>query len=122
MAKDYLNELFGLDGQTAVVIGGAGVLGGALCSGLVQAGARVIVGDLIEAGCQARVAQLQELGGQAGYCTVNVTQRESIEHLLAATLEQTGRADITSTARGSTPAPVFSTPPTPIGIAFSPST
>ena len=34
MANDYLDELFGLAGQVAVVIGGTGVLGGALCRGL----------------------------------------------------------------------------------------
>ena len=38
MSAAYLNEMFGLQGQTAVVIGGAGVLGGALCRGLVNAG------------------------------------------------------------------------------------
>ncbi len=31
---DYLQELFGLDGLTAVVIGGTGVLGGAFCDAL----------------------------------------------------------------------------------------
>ena len=34
MTMSYLEELFGLSGQTAVVIGGAGVLGGASCAGL----------------------------------------------------------------------------------------
>ena len=38
MSAEYLHKMFGLDGQTAVVIGGAGVLGGALCRGLNQAG------------------------------------------------------------------------------------
>ena len=31
VASEYLNQLFGLTGQTAVVIGGTGVLGGAFC-------------------------------------------------------------------------------------------
>ncbi len=94
MSAEYLQELFGLDGQTAVVIGGAGVLGGALCRGLVRAGAHVIVADLTEESCAARVAELEKLGGKAGSCTVDVTSRESLENLLAATLKQTGRADI----------------------------
>ena len=79
--------MFGLDGQTAVVIGGAGVLGGALCRGLAQAGAHVIVADLTEEGCQARVDALEELGGKASYCTVDVTAARSIENLLADALE-----------------------------------
>ncbi len=38
MPANYLDTLFGISGQTAVVIGGAGVLGGALCEGLARAG------------------------------------------------------------------------------------
>ncbi len=94
MPSNYLQEMFGLSGQTAVVIGGAGVLGGALCAGLAQAGAHIVVADLTEEGCQARVQALQKLGGKASFCTVNVTLRESIENLLATTLRDTGRADI----------------------------
>jgi NAD(P)-dependent dehydrogenase (short-subunit alcohol dehydrogenase family) len=94
MSHNYLEEMFGLSGQTAVVIGGAGVLGGALCAGLAQAGAHVVVADLTEEGCKARVAALEALGGRASFCTVNVTQRESIENLLAAALKPTGRVDI----------------------------
>jgi NAD(P)-dependent dehydrogenase (short-subunit alcohol dehydrogenase family) len=100
MSANYLQEMFGLTGQTAVVIGGAGVLGGALSAGLVRAGAHVIVADLTEEGCQARVKALEQLGGSAGYCTVNVTARASIENLLAETLKQTGRADILVNAAG----------------------
>ena len=94
MAATYLERLFGLTGQTAVVIGGTGVLGGALCTGLAQAGAHVIVAGRNEDNCKARVQSLEQLGGQAGYCTVDVASRESMEHLLESTLKQTGRADI----------------------------
>lgn len=98
--SNYLENLFGLTGQTAVVIGGTGVLGGALCAGLVQAGARVIVAGRTEEKCRARVESLEKLGGQAGFCTVDVASRESIENLLAETLKQTGRADILVNAAG----------------------
>jgi len=94
MSAKYLEKMFGLSGQTAVVIGGAGVLGGALCGGLAQAGARVIVADVTEEGCQARVDELRRLGGEADFATVDVTSRESIENLLRAALEKTGRVDI----------------------------
>ena len=94
MTPDFLKDLFGLEGQTAVVIGGAGVLGGALCRGLGQAGAHVIVADLHEDACKARVAELQQCGCEAGHATVNVTSRESIEGLLASALGQRGRVHI----------------------------
>jgi NAD(P)-dependent dehydrogenase (short-subunit alcohol dehydrogenase family) len=98
--SDYLEGLFGLSGKTAVVIGGAGVLGGGLCAGLAQAGAHVVVANLTEDGCKKRVEELKKLGGKASYCTVNVTRRESLENLLAETLKQTGRADILVNAAG----------------------
>jgi NAD(P)-dependent dehydrogenase (short-subunit alcohol dehydrogenase family) len=94
MSAKYLQEQFGLDGLTAVVIGGAGVLGGALCRGLGQAGANIVVGDLIEDACQVRVKELQGLGCKAGYVMTDVTQRQALEKLLAGALEQTGRVDI----------------------------
>jgi NAD(P)-dependent dehydrogenase (short-subunit alcohol dehydrogenase family) len=86
--------MFGLEGQTAVVIGGAGVLGGALCRGLTQAGAHVVVGDLTDEGCQKRVEDLKKSGGKASYGLVNVTSRDSIEDLLAIAVQQTGRIHI----------------------------
>jgi NAD(P)-dependent dehydrogenase (short-subunit alcohol dehydrogenase family) len=92
--------MFSLEGQTAVVIGGAGVLGGALCSGLVQAGAHVIVADLTEEGCQQRVAALEALGGTASYATVNVTTRESIEALLGECVSQREKIDILVNSAG----------------------
>ena len=100
MTSNYLEDLFGLTGQTAVVIGGAGVLGGALCAGLAQAGAHVVVADLADEGCKKRVAELKNLGGRASYCLVNVTSRESLEDLLAETLRQTGRADVLVNSAG----------------------
>ena len=94
MSAAYLEKLFGLEGQTAVVIGGAGVLGGALCRGLTQAGARVIVADMTEEGCKSRVEELEQLGGEASFCTVDVTSRKSIENLLSAAVEEAGRIHI----------------------------
>src|SRR5580658_8905273 len=93
-SQQYLGNLFSLDGQTAVVIGGAGVLGFALANGLGSAGAHVIIADLKDDACRGRVAELTSCGIAAGSCAVDVIQRPSIENLLASTLEQTGRADI----------------------------
>ncbi len=94
MSSQYLTEMFGLDGRTAVVIGGAGVLGGALCAGLVQAGAHVLVADVTEDGCKARVAELQKLDGRASYAVIDVTKRASIEAVLEEAKKPSGRCDI----------------------------
>ncbi len=100
MSQNYVESMFGLKGQTAVVIGGAGVLGGALAGGLAQAGAHVVVADLTEEGCQKRVATLEALGGEASYCTVDVTKKESIENLLKTTVERRGRIHILLNSAG----------------------
>ncbi len=94
MANDYLQQLFGLDGQVAVVIGGTGVLGGALSEGLAQAGAQVVVAGRSSERGEARVAAIQQLGGQASFMAVDVTSRKSVENLLASTLEAHNRVDM----------------------------
>lgn len=94
MSSKYLQDLFELDGQTAVVIGGAGVLGGALCEGLARAGAHVVVADVAEEGCRNRVAELEKVGGKATWATVDVTSRDSLEALLEEAKKPTGRCDI----------------------------
>jgi len=100
MSSEYLNDLFSLEGQTAVVIGGAGVLGGALCQGLCGAGAHVVVADLTEEGCQARVEDLESRGGKASYVTIDVTKRESIEASLEAAKKVSGKVDILVNSAG----------------------
>jgi len=91
MSAEYLEQLFGLADQTVVVIGGAGVLGGALCAGIGQAGARVVVADLTEEGCRQRVEELGKLGVQADYSLVDVTSRPSLENLLDRAVKLSGR-------------------------------
>ena len=64
-SSEYLHALFGLDDQVAVVIGGTGVLGGALCDGIAQAGAKVIVAGRSPERGEQRVASIRQAGGQA---------------------------------------------------------
>jgi NAD(P)-dependent dehydrogenase (short-subunit alcohol dehydrogenase family) len=97
---DYLAELFGLEGQVAVVIGGAGELGGAICRGLGRAGAHVVVADLTDEGCKARAGQLAQLGLEASCGLVDVTSSESLENLLAQSLKVTGRVNILVNSAG----------------------
>ena len=52
---DYLSGLFSLEGQTALIAGGAGAIGSIICEAFAKAGATVIVLDLQ----QPRLDQLQ---------------------------------------------------------------
>lgn len=94
MSEAFLQKLFGLDGRVAVVIGGTGVLGGALSEGLASAGAHVVVAGRSADRGGERVAAIEKDGGQASFGEVDVTRRESIQQLLADVLEQQGRVDM----------------------------
>ena len=59
MSKSFVEDLFGLDGQLAVVIGGTGVLGGALADGLGKAGATVVVAGRDRGRGQARAKAIE---------------------------------------------------------------
>ncbi len=100
MSATYLENLFGLDDQVAVVIGGTGALGGALCDGLAQAGAHVVVAGRGADRGDSRVQAIEKLGGEASFVPVDVTRRESIESLLAAVLKDHGRVDILVNSAG----------------------
>jgi len=93
MSKDYLQQLFGFDGRVAVVIGGTGVLGGALCEGLTQAGARVIVAGRSAERGRERVAAIEKLGGIAAFIAVDATDRESVQALADTVVEKYGQID-----------------------------
>lgn len=93
-ASDYLTEMFGLEGQIAVVIGGTGVLGGAMCDGLAQAGAHVIVAGRSAERGGARVEAIHGLGGSAEFVAVDVTSRDSITALKDAVLAAHGKVDV----------------------------
>lgn len=100
MSASYLEELFSLKGQVAVVIGGAGVLGGALARGIAKAGAHVVVADITEEGCKRRCEELTPLGPGSSYAVVDVTKRESIERLLEESLKVKGRVEILVNSAG----------------------
>ncbi len=81
MSVEFLQQLFGLDGQTAVVIGGTGVLGGALCDGLAKAGAHVVVAGRSEERGNHRVQEITDAGGSASFHPVSATDEHSVRQL-----------------------------------------
>ncbi|QGJ70215.1 D-mannonate oxidoreductase [Planctomycetales bacterium 10988] len=100
MANAFLDAMFGLEGQVAVVIGGTGVLGGAFCVGLAQAGATVVMSGREEPGIDERLDKLQAVAKESCFLPVDVTKRASIESLLLQTLEKYGRVDMLINAAG----------------------
>lgn len=93
-SSDFTQQMFGLDDQVAVVIGGTGVLGGALCEGLAQAGASVVVAGRSEERGQERVRAIEAFGGKATFLPVTADQRLSVQALLDSTLTAFGQVDM----------------------------
>ncbi|RLS80043.1 MAG: SDR family oxidoreductase [Planctomycetota bacterium] len=94
MANHYLDHLFGLAGRTAVVVGGTGVLGGALAEGLAKAGAFVVVAGRGADRGTARVEAIRAAGGDGTFVSVDAVERDSVQALLAAALGAGGGVDI----------------------------
>jgi NAD(P)-dependent dehydrogenase (short-subunit alcohol dehydrogenase family) len=94
MTAQFLENLFGLGGKTAVVVGGTGVLGGALADGLAQAGAFVVVAGRGADRGQARVDAIRAAGGDGAFVAVDAVERSSVRALLEAVINARGRADI----------------------------
>jgi NAD(P)-dependent dehydrogenase (short-subunit alcohol dehydrogenase family) len=90
----YLEELFGLSGQVGVVIGGTGVLGGALADGMAQAGAFVVVAGRDPGRGAERVKAIEQAGGKAAFAPVDVMDRASIADLLRHVADTQGRVDM----------------------------
>jgi NAD(P)-dependent dehydrogenase (short-subunit alcohol dehydrogenase family) len=81
-----VGERFSLDGKLALVTGGAGVLCSAICRGLCEAGAHVLVTHRRAEAAEALAAGLREAGHRATGFGLDVMDRES----LAAAAGRTG--------------------------------
>src|SRR5687768_7443129 len=73
-----VGDIFGLDNEVAVVIGGTGVLGGSMAGALAGAGARVaVIGRSEERGGE-RVRAITDSGGRASYFEADALDRDSL--------------------------------------------
>jgi NAD(P)-dependent dehydrogenase (short-subunit alcohol dehydrogenase family) len=94
------NDLFSLDREVAVVIGGTGALGGAMAEALATAGARVaVVGRSAERG-RERVGRIEAAGGQALFQAADALDRESLARARDAIAGRWGPAGVLVNAAG----------------------
>jgi NAD(P)-dependent dehydrogenase (short-subunit alcohol dehydrogenase family) len=90
-----LDRPFDFNGKVAVVVGGSGVLCGALAQALGQQGAAVVVvGHAHMARADAVADQILARGGQAIAVQADVLDRQSLEVLAQHTIETFGQVDI----------------------------
>lgn len=95
-----MTGLFDLGGSVAAVIGGTGVLGGAIASGLAEAGASVVVIGRSRERADARVAAIEAAGGRAIGLLADATRPESLEAARREAEERLGPVTILVNAPG----------------------
>jgi NAD(P)-dependent dehydrogenase (short-subunit alcohol dehydrogenase family) len=92
--------MFSLTGQVAVVIGGGGVLAGAMATGLARAGADIAILDVSKDNADGRAKSIATLGGGAIGVVCDATSKASLEDALDTILQRFGHVDILVNAAG----------------------
>jgi gluconate 5-dehydrogenase len=95
-------DLFRLDGRVAVVVGGAGGLGGAIARGLAAAGATVAVADAEASRAAEVAASIAKDGARALGVAVDVSSGASVEHMAAEVETAVGPVDVLVNSAGIT--------------------
>jgi len=89
-----------LNGKVAVVIGGTSGIGRTIARGLTRAGADVVPSARHMDQVAAAADEIESFGRRSLRTTCDVTDRNSIEKLLAATIETFSKADILVNSAG----------------------
>ena len=107
--NNYLNQLFNLEGKTAVVTGAGGFLCSEMARGFAQAGCAVAVLDLRIEKAKAVESELHEKGYSGVIsCEIDVTKKQDHITALNTILKSFGRVDILVNGAGiNAPTPFF---------------
>ena len=95
-----LPDYFRIDGQSAVVTGGASGIGQATAQVLAGAGAAVVIGDIDEEGAQATAKQILADGGRAVAQRTDTMRRQDIDALVDRAVSEHGQLDIMCNVAG----------------------
>ncbi len=90
----HTKELFSLDGKVAIVTGGRGLYGGSISTGLCEMGATVIIASRNGAKCDEFAQTLRSQGYKAYGLSLDLSNDESIQRLVADVMEREGHIDI----------------------------
>jgi NAD(P)-dependent dehydrogenase (short-subunit alcohol dehydrogenase family) len=89
-----MSNTLSLAGKTAVVVGGTSGIGRALSLGLAEAGADVVASARRKEQVEETAAAIEAAGRRTLRVASDVSDRASLENLLARTLEHFGKVDI----------------------------
>lgn len=100
MLVQPMNDVFSLEGTVAVVIGGGGVLAGAMADGLADAGAAVAIAGRTQKNADARAEAIVARGHKAIGIQCDATSRADLNRVLSTVVARYGRVDVLVNAAG----------------------
>ena len=121
-----MKDLFNIEGKTAVVTGGAGILCGEMARVLAANGAKVCVADYDATRAKDLCQQIEADGGFALPVEINVLERKTVQEAYACAVESLGHVDILINGAGgnkkdatcAAPATFFDIPESAIRAVF----
>ena len=97
---DAYRQLYNLEGQVAMVTGGAGGIGSAICEGLAAFGATVVICGRTGERAEAVAAKIQAAGGHAWGAALDIREREHVRQFVDKVIERHGRLDVLVNSAG----------------------
>lgn len=111
MSNSSIFELFSLQGQTAIVIGGTGELCGAIAEGFASAGAEVVLVGRDPAKAEKRLEAIHAAGGQGYFISADASKKADLQLLLDQVIERSGGCQILVNGAGvNSPTPFLEIP------------
>ena len=96
----YLEDLYSLENQTAVVIGGGGVLAGCMAEGLAKADADIVILDLNLENARKKADELKEFKVKTAALKVDASSKSDLENAVEQIVKDFGSINILINAPG----------------------
>lgn len=100
LEKDYVDNMFSLEGKVALVTGATGALGKTIAKAYGYAGAKVMLTGRGAAKLEPLVAEFKEEGIDCAYVTGDPAVVADVENIVAKTVEVYGEINILAIAHG----------------------
>jgi 3-oxoacyl-[acyl-carrier protein] reductase len=83
-----------LQGKVAIITGAGKGIGKEISLLLAKHGANIVIGDLNEEAARQAATEIEEIGSKALPVTVDVTDKQSVDHLIQGVIDEFGDLDI----------------------------
>ena len=99
--KNFVQNMYSVEGKVALVTGGTGALGSCLAKAYGYAGAKVMLtGRKLNDKAQALLDEFKAEGIECSFCAADPQNEEQVKNLVAETVATYGRIDILAICHG----------------------